>query len=187
MPSLTLIVLELDLLIFNPMQILFINIIKHVCQGIRSKETTDGFAWTCLACETMMDDLPGPVLQLTFKWSTEVKHWRNWIWLTIKKCTYLALCEDVSHSSHSWVLRFTIYGSSVDGLSKWAWHFSEDGSKVACNSIMHYCQQYLVAYWLIMYIIIKITTIFYRRSINCCYNIMDYKWVTNRVAWYFLR
>jgi hypothetical protein len=41
-PSLTVIVLEFDLIIFNPMQILFINIIKHVCQGRRSKETTDG-------------------------------------------------------------------------------------------------------------------------------------------------
>jgi hypothetical protein len=41
-PSLTVIVLEFDLLIFNPMQILFINIIKHVCQGTRSNETTDG-------------------------------------------------------------------------------------------------------------------------------------------------
>jgi hypothetical protein len=40
-PSLTVIVLEFDLIIFNPTQILFINIIKHVCQG-RSKETTDG-------------------------------------------------------------------------------------------------------------------------------------------------
>jgi hypothetical protein len=39
-----------------------------------------------------------------------------------------------------------IYGSSVDGLSKWTRHFSEGGSKVACNSIMHCCQHYFVTY-----------------------------------------